>query len=158
MKNTGTTRQQMQSPEESFDILLIDDNPDDVLIVKEALQTMESQTTLHTISKGTDAVEMLRQENKDALPFLPDLALVDLKLPGKDGCDVLEAIRDNSQLENLPVIMLTNSRDSKDITRCYNANANAYLTKSEDPEEFISIVKEVERFWLKTAQLPPIPQ
>lgn len=145
------------SPEVSFDILLVEDNPGDVRLVEEAFKSAGSETTLHTISNGTTAIELIRN-NRNTLPFLPDIALVDLNLPGKDGCEVLKAIRDDPRLGNIPVIMLTSSKTSEDIERCYNAAANAYLTKPADPDEFISQVEEIERFWLKNAQLPPIPQ
>lgn len=146
-----------EETDEPIDILLIEDNPGDVRLVEEALKSTESQTTLHTISTGTAAIELLRQENGSGLPFVPDIAFVDLNLPGKDGCDVLEAIRDDPQLGHLPVIMLTSSKDSEDIDQCYNATANAYLTKPDSPDGFVSLVKAVEQFWFESAQLPPIP-
>ena len=144
--------------DEPIDILLIEDNPGDVRLVEEALKSTESQTSLHTISTGTAAIELLRQENGDGLPFVPDIALVDLNLPGKDGCDVLEAIRDDSQLKHLPVIILTSSKEREDVKQCYNATANAYLTKPDSPEGYVSLIEAVEQFWFKNAHLPPISQ
>lgn len=98
----------------------------------------------------------MTRRSTDESASLPTLALIDLNLPGMDGCEVLGTIRDDPQLQCLPVIILTSSTARDDVVRCYNANANAYLTKPTTPDEFISLVTAIERFWFEKVQLPPI--
>ncbi|MFC6764800.1 response regulator [Natrinema soli] len=137
-----------------IDILLIEDNPGDVRLTQEAFKTIDQKVTLQTIASGDNAVEFLQQSPETSLP---DLVLLDLNLPGRDGCWVLEAIRDDPQLKPLPVIMLTSSETDEDIERCYGARANAYLTKPTAPDEYTSLVDSLERFWFEQVQFPPTP-
>jgi len=143
---------------EALDILLVEDNPGDARLTQEAFKEIDCETTIHIVTNGDDALKFLTQQGAYESASLPDFVLLDLNLPGKDGCDVLEAIRNDSQLRPLPVIMLTSSGASEDIARCYNARANAYLTKPTDPAEFIMLAEAVERFWFKRVQLPPISE
>lgn len=145
--NVGTSRQ-------PIDILLVEDNPGDVRLLEEAFKETEIDQTHRVFTNGDAALDFLLQSSE---PSYPDLILLDLDLPGKDGCEVLEILREKPQLEWLPVIMLSGSSDSEDVERCYNAKANAYLTKPTDPSEFVSIVEAVEQFWCKQATLPPPP-
>lgn len=146
-----------QSPDDSIDILLVEDNPGDIRLTQEAIKATGYETALHPVTDGDEAVDLLCEMAADDPDSLPDLALVDLNLPGRDGCDVLNAIRDHSQLKLMPVIMLTSSSAREDIERCYNAGANAYLTKPADPGDFMALVQNVEQFWLEHVSLPPIP-
>lgn len=144
-----------ETDEASVDILLVEDNPGDVRLIEEAFRQAELDHTYRAFTTGSEALEYLFES--DDRP-LPDLVFLDLDLPGDDGCEVLRKIRDDSQLQCLPVIMLTGSRDADDIMRCYSATANAYLTKPTDPKEFVSLVKAVKHFWFDHTQLPSISQ
>ncbi|WP_306060542.1 response regulator [Natronococcus wangiae] len=135
------------------DILLVEDNPGDVRLIQEAFKETEIEQTHQVFTNGEDALDFLLESNECSPP---DLVFLDLNLPGKDGCEILETIRDDSQLERLPVIILTSSEDSDDVERCYRANANAYLTKPTDLDELVSVVKSVEQFWAEHVQLPLI--
>lgn len=140
---------------EPIEVLLVEDNPADIRLTREAFDAADTGIVLHSVTDGTDAIDFLTRRAGSA--SLPALALVDLNLPGADGCTVLEAIRDDPRLKPLPAIVLTSSAASDDIERCYDAQANAYLTKPTDPDEFASLVESVERFWFDRVQLPPLP-
>lgn len=146
-----------RSPADSIDILLLEDNSGDVRLVEEALEAMDREVTLHTVTDGYEAIHFLKEESSTDPPCRPDLALLDLDVPGKDGCGVLEAIRADPQLRHLPVIMLTSSDASADIARCYDAYANAYVTKPTDLDGFVSLMEEIGNFWLDRVQFPPTP-
>lgn len=136
-------------------ILLVEDNPGDVRLIEEALNSTERETELQIATDGDEAVELLTRQAREAPSDLPDLVFLDLNLPGRDGCAVLDAIRDRDRLRTLPVIMLTSSRNTDDVARCYNATANAYLTKPTAPADYRSLMEAVERFWFERAHLPP---
>lgn len=145
------------SPRRSDDvreILLIEDNPGDARLTQEACKETDCETTIHVVTNGDDALTFLTQQGAYESAPLPDVVLLDLDLPGKDGCAVLEAIRDDPQLSPVPVIMLTSSSACEDIARCYDARANAYLTKPTDLADFITLMKAIERFWFEQVQLP----
>lgn len=142
------------TPDDAIDILLVEDNPGDVRLTREAFKTADHEVSLHTVANGDDAVAYLR---RSAASSLPDLVLLDLNLPGRHGCEVLEEMRNDPQLDHLPVIVLTSSKAEEDIIRCYDASVNAYLTKPTAPDEFISLIDSIEEFWLRKAELPPIP-
>lgn len=142
---------------ETLEILHVEDNPGDARLIQEAFKEINCETTVDVVPNADDALDFLTQQGAYESVSLPDLVFLDLNLPGKDGCDVLEAIRDDPQIRPLPVIMLTSSGASEDIARCYNAQANAYLTKPTDPAEFTVLVEGVEQFF-KQVQLPPLPR
>ncbi len=152
-----TDRPQSRLPSEPVEVLLVEDNPADGRLVREAFAETDREPTVHTVSTGDAAVETLTQLATDESRSLPDLALVDLNLPGTDGCDLLEAIRGHSRLRRLPVLVLTSSVADEDVVRSYDAAANAYLTKPTDHGAYVSLMAAVERFWLDNAQLPPNP-
>lgn len=143
-----------QTPPEPVDILLVEDNPGDVRLIREALRTTNHEASLNVVMDGDDAIFSLAQQAKDAT--LPDLVLLDLNLPGRDGFEVLQAIRDDPRLEQLPVIILTSSQAEEDVARCYDAHANAYLTKPSSPDRLFALIETVERFWFEQARLPPV--
>ena len=147
-----TTR---QASDEAIDILLVEDSPGDVRLTKEAFAATDRATTLHVVSDGEEAIDFLKRRTATESVAFPDLALVDLKLPGMDGREVLETIRDDPRLEPLPVLVLTGSSDREDVERCYASQANAYLTKPTGPDEFASLARTVEQFWFEQVQLPP---
>lgn len=151
-----TTTTHQQHTDEPIDILVVEDNPGDVRLIREAFEMAETnnETELHVANTGKDAITFLTQSDEYAAAPPPDLVLLDLNLPGQDGCEILETIRTDLQLRRLPVIVLASSGSTTDIERCYNARANAYLMKPTDPNEFVSIVEGVDQFWLEQAQLP----
>lgn len=139
-----------------IDILLVEDNPGDARLTEEAFKSTATETALHIVTTGDDAVEFLRQRGEfEEAPF-PAIVLLDLNLPGGDGCEVLDTLRDDPQLQRLPVMMLTSSEAEEDIVRCYEARANAYLTKPDTIEEFNTIADTIEQFWFKQVKHPPI--
>lgn len=137
------------------DVLLVEDNPGDVRLTREALEGGETDIRLHVARDGVEALEFLRQRGEYADAPTPDAVLLDLNLPRKDGEEVLQALREDSSLPNPPVIVLTSSEASEDVIRSYELSANAYLTKPVSPDEFIETVQQFESFWLSTAKLPP---
>ena len=145
-----------RSPNEPIDVLLVEDNPGDVRLTREAFETTDAETRLHVVRDGDAAVERLTRRDGDDPAASPDLALIDLNLPGRGGCEVLEAIRDDSELDRLPVIMLTGSEESDDVAQCYDADANAYLSKPSDPDEFIGLIAALEGFWFEQVHLPSV--
>lgn len=146
------------SSDDPTEILLVEDNPADVRLIEETFGATDRETRLHTASDGYEALHFLKRAAAVESNALPELALIDLKLPGKDGCALLEAIRNDARLRRLPVIILTSSDTDVDISRCYEATANAYLTKPTTHDEFVSLVEAIEQFWIEHVQLPPSPQ
>ena len=140
--------------DEPIEILLVEDNPGDVRLTREAFRATDRETTFEVVTDGERAVEFVSRSSDRSLP---DLVLVDLNLPGRNGCAVIEAIREDPQLGCLPVIVLTSSRDEEDVARSYDARANAYLTKPTDPAEFVALARRIEEFWFDRARLPPVP-
>lgn len=145
-----------QQAADPIDILLVEDNLGDIRLTEEAFNASNHKTVVNSVTNGDEAIDLLCEQANRHLQSLPDLALVDLNLPRRDGCEVLKAVRSHSQLKPLPVIMLTSSAASEDIERCYKANANAYLTKPTDPSEFESLAESIEEFWANQAVLPSI--
>lgn len=142
-------------PDEPIDVLHVEDNERDIRLTREAFTATDRETTLHVVDDGDDTVDFLRRQGQyDSAPR-PDLVLLDLSLPGRDGHDVLETIEDTPQLRRLPVIVLTGSNRSEDIVTCYRTHANAYVSKPPTLEEFVSLVTALEAFWLEHAQLLP---
>lgn len=137
------------------DILLIEDNPGDVRLTQEAFREASFDAELHVATDGVEAMRFLKQdEGYESVPR-PDLVLLDLNLPRKDGFDVLVEIRDDPELDRLPVVVLTSSEDTEDVRRSYEQQVNAYLTKPSDPGEFVDTVRAVEEFWFEQVELPP---
>ncbi len=136
-------------------ILLVEDNPGDVRLTKEAFKQGRIENDLYVVSDGAEALDFLSQRGEyDDVPR-PDLILLDLNLPGKDGEDVLEDLKADPKLRSIPVIVLTSSRAEEDVARSYELHANAYLTKPVDPDEFIETVRAFEKFWFSVVRLPP---
>ena len=138
-----------------IDILLVEDNPGDVRLTKEALKEAKVRNNLHVVEDGVAALHFLRREGEFSGVPRPDLILLDLNLPKKDGREVLEEIKADSALKTIPVVVLTTSHAEEDIVRSYNLHANCYVTKPVDLDQFIRIVKSIEDFWLTIVRLPP---
>ncbi len=137
-----------------IDILLVEDNPGDVRLTQEALKEAKVRNNLHVVEDGVEAMEFLQRKGKYADAPHPDLVLLDLNLPRKDGREVLEEIKADERLKRIPVVVLTTSRAEEDILRSYNLHANCYVNKPVDLDEFIKIVKSIEDFWLTIVKLP----
>jgi chemotaxis family two-component system response regulator Rcp1 len=135
-------------------ILLVEDNPGDVGLVREAFLEGRLLHKLHVARDGVEALEFLRRAGKFADMPEPDLILLDLNLPKKDGREVLDDIKNDPQLREIPVIVLTTSDDEADVHRVYRLHANCYLTKPVDMDEFIRKVRGIEDFWLTLVRLP----
>ena len=144
-----------QHSPEPAQLLLVEDNPGDVRLTREAFKQGRIDNDLHTVSDGSDALDFLHQRGEYEDAPRPDLVLLDLNLPRKDGEEVLADLKDDPQLQSIPVIVLTSSRAEEDIARSYELHANAYLTKPVDPDEFIETVRAFEKFWFSVVRLPP---
>ena len=137
------------------EILLVEDNPGDVRLTKEALREGKVYSTLHWAKDGVEALEFLRRQGPHANAPRPDIILLDLNLPKKDGREVLSEIKSDDQLKHIPVVVLTTSKAEEDILRSYELHANCYVTKPVDLDQFIRVVQSIDRFWLTVVTLPP---
>jgi len=137
------------------EILLVEDNPGDVRLTKEALKEGKVYSNLHTVKDGVEAMDFLRRHGKYSSVPRPDIILLDLNLPRKDGREVLEEIKSDSDLKRIPVVVLTTSKAEEDVLRTYNLHANCYVTKPVDLEKFMVVVKTIDVFWLTVVTLPP---
>jgi CheY-like chemotaxis protein len=138
-----------------IEILLVEDNPGDVRLTQEALKEDKILNKLHVAKDGVEAMAFLRQEGKYANAIRPDLILLDLNLPKKDGREVLAEIKSDSYLKRIPVVILTVSKLEEDIIKTYDLHANCYITKPIDLNRFIEVVRAIEDFWLAIVKLPP---
>ena len=136
------------------EVLLVEDNPGDVRLTREALKDSKVLNKLHVVEDGEAALAFLRQEGAYANAPRPDLILLDLNMPRKDGREVLSIIKADENLKQIPVVILTTSDSEEDILKSYNLNANCYITKPVDFEKFIMVVKAIEEFWLTIVKLP----
>ena len=136
------------------EILLVEDNPGDVRLTEEALKEGKVLNNIHLANDGVEAVSFLQKEGKYADAVRPDLILLDLNLPKKDGREVLKEIKKDEALRRIPVVVLTTSKAEEDIIRTYDYHANCYITKPVDFDQFIKVVKSIEDFWLSVVKLP----
>ena len=136
------------------DVLLVEDDEGDVLMTREAFEYYKIQNRLHVVSDGEQAMQFLRREGQYANAPRPHLILLDLNLPKKDGREVLAEIKDDEKLKRIPVVVLTTSQNEQDVLKTYNLHANCYVTKPVDLEQFITVVKSIEDFWLGIVVLP----
>lgn len=136
------------------EILLVEDNPGDVRLTREALKEGKVCNNLHVAEDGDKALAFLRQGGNGAGAPRPDLILLDLNLPKRDGRELLAEIKSDPSLRRIPVVILTTSRAEEDILKTYDLHANCYITKPVDLEQFISVVKAIEDFWLTIVKLP----
>ncbi len=135
-------------------ILLVEDNPVDAHMAKEAFGASEGSQQLFLAKDGKEALAFLRREGQFAAAPRPDLLLLDLNLPKKDGRSVLAAIKQDSRLRRIPVVVLTTSQDRKDVFNAYDLHANCFVTKPSDIEQFNRVLKAIECFWLNVVELP----
>ncbi len=138
-----------------IEILLVEDNPGDVRLTKEALKENKINNNLNVVGDGVEALDYLKKKGKYAKNSRPDLILLDLNLPRKDGREVLTEIKKDEGLKRIPVVILTTSSAEEDILNTYNLHANCYITKPVDLEQFLKVVKSIEDFWISIVRLPP---
>lgn len=137
------------------EILLVEDSPADVRLTKEALKEEKLHNNLYVVNDGVEAMEFLRKEGKYQKAIRPDLILLDLNLPKKDGREVLKEIKNDDDLKTIPVVILTISKAEEDVLKSYNLHANCYITKPIDLNQFTKVVKSIKDFWLTIVKLPP---
>jgi CheY-like chemotaxis protein len=137
-----------------MEILLVEDNPGDVLLTREALQEGKVSNNLHCVRDGIEALAFLNRKNPFADAPRPDVIFLDLNLPRKNGYEVLSIIKSDSNLRRIPVVILTSSKAEKDVLYSYDQHANCFITKPVDLEKFMSVVQTIDHFWVKIATLP----
>src|ERR1700689_498165 len=138
----------------AIEVLLVEDSPGDVRLTREAFRDAKVHIKLHVASDGTKAMAFLKREGEYADAPRPDLILLDLNLPKKDGRQVLEEIKESLLLKSIPVVILTTSSSEADILRSYLLHANCYITKPVGLEGFLKVVKSIDSFWLSVVKLP----
>jgi two-component system, chemotaxis family, response regulator Rcp1 len=137
-----------------IEILLVEDNPGDVRLTEEALKEGKFLNRLHVVQDGVAALDFLHRRGAYADAVRPDLVLLDLNLPRKDGREVLAEIKSDEDLRRIPVVILTTSSSDEDILRSYNLHANCYVTKPVDLDQFIRVVGSIHDFWFSVVKLP----
>ena len=142
------------SERKTIEILLVEDNPGDARLAWEAIREARVCNNLRWVSDGVDALAYLRREGRFADVRRPDLILLDLNLPRKDGREVLAEIKSDENLKRIPVVVLTTSQADEDVIKAYHLNANCYIPKPMDLERFIKVVSAIESFWLTVVKLP----
>ncbi len=136
-------------------ILMVEDNPDDIELTVEALKDARVGNFLSVVKDGEEALSYLRCQGKHRQAVRPDLILLDLNMPRKNGRDVLREIKNDPQLKRIPVVILTTSQAEEDILHTYDLHANCYITKPVDFNQFLKVVRSIEDFWLTVVKLPP---
>jgi chemotaxis family two-component system response regulator Rcp1 len=139
---------------ETIEVLLVEDSPGDVRLTREAFKDAKVYLNLHVASDGAEAMAFLNREGEHANAPRPDLILLDLNLPKKDGREVLQEIKESPTLKSIPVVILTTSASDADILRSYRLHANCYITKPVGLDGFLEVVKSIDTFWLSVVKLP----
>lgn len=145
----------VQTESKPIEILMVEDNAADVRLTTEAFRDTGTHNRLNVVGDGEEAMDFLRREGRYSDAARPDLILLDLNLPRKDGREVLKEIKQDPDLKRIPVVVITTSDNEKDILKAYDMHVNAYITKPVDFDKFVSIVGAIEDFWLTVAKLPP---
>ncbi len=138
-----------------IDILLVEDNPGDVRLTREAFKEGKVVNTLHVVQDGVEALAFLRHEGAYAKSIHPDIILLDLNLPRMNGHELLANIKTDPELKRIPVVILTTSKSELDIVESYDLHANCYIAKPVNMERFIKVVQSIENFWFTVVKLPP---
>ncbi|EFK98397.1 MULTISPECIES: response regulator [unclassified Streptomyces] len=144
----------MNPPVEPIEVLLVEDDPGDELMTREAFEDNKIRNTLHVVRDGQEALDFLYRQGEHADAPRPDLILLDLNLPKYDGRQVLERIKSDDNLAHIPVVVLTTSSAEEDILRSYRLHANAYVTKPVDLDQFIAAVRQIDDFFVTVVRLP----
>jgi CheY-like chemotaxis protein len=137
-----------------IEVLLVEDDPGDVLLIREAFEDNKVANRLHVVADGVEAIEFMRQSGEHAEAPRPDLVLLDLNLPRKDGREVLAEVKNDDELRSIPVVVLTTSQAEEDVLRSYDLHANAYVTKPVDFDRFIGVVRQIDQFFVSVVKLP----
>lgn len=137
-----------------IEILLVEDNPDDANLTVDALKEGRVRNNVRVVEDGIEAMSYLRREGRNATALRPDLILLDLNLPRKNGREVLAEIKEDRDLKRIPVVIMTTSKSEQDVFDSYNLHANCYVTKPVDLDQFLGVVKKIEDFWLTIVKLP----
>jgi chemotaxis family two-component system response regulator Rcp1 len=137
-----------------IEVLLVEDSSGDVRLTREAFKDAKVHINLHVVSDGTKAMAFLLRQGEHANAPRPDLVLLDLNLPKKDGREVLQEIKESPTLKSIPVVILTTSASEADILRSYRLHANCYITKPVDLDGFLKVIKSIDSFWLSVVKLP----
>ena len=137
------------------EVLLVEDNPADVLLTREAFKERDVAVNLRVVQDGEDALACLRREGVFADCVIPDFVLLDLNLPRKDGHEVLQEVKNDPALKQIPIVIFTSSEAREDVLSCYRAHANCYLTKPSNLDQFTKVFQAIDDFWFNSAQLPP---
>jgi len=140
---------------QEIEVLLVEDSPGDIRLTQEALKDAKMHVNLQIARDGIDAMSFLKQEGEHAKARRPDLILLDLNLPKKDGREVLQEIKESPTLKSIPVVVLTTSASNKDILQSYMLHANCYINKPVNLDGFLKVVKTIDTFWLSVVKLPP---
>jgi chemotaxis family two-component system response regulator Rcp1 len=143
---------------QTINVLLVEDSPGDIRLTQEALKDAKMHINLHVARDGEEAMVFLRHEGEQADAPRPDLILLDLNLPKKDGREVLKEIKEDPTLMTIPVVILTTSASEADILRSYSLHANCYITKPVDLDGFLTVVKSIDNFWMSVVKLPGKPR
>ena len=138
-----------------IEILLVEDSPGDVRLTREALKEGKVRNNLHTVPDGVEALAFLRREARFSNVPRPDLILLDLNMPKKDGREVLKEVKDDPTLRSIPVVVLTTSKSDEDVLKSYDLHANCYIPKPVELDHFITVIQSIEDFWLTIVKLPP---
>ncbi|MGR3310258.1 MAG: response regulator [Candidatus Brocadiales bacterium] len=145
----------VESNIKQIEILMVEDGPGEVRLTKEVFKDCTVRNKVHVAEDGVEAMAFLRKEGKYADAVRPDLILLDLNLPRKDGREVLKEIKSDEKLKSIPIIILTVSNTEEDIIKTYNLHTNSYIIKPMDLDEFVEVVKSIQKFWFVIAKLPP---
>jgi CheY-like chemotaxis protein len=140
---------------DSIDILVVEDNPGDARLIREILNENKLYSSLYIVNDGVEAMSFLHNEGKFSIAPKPDLIILDLNLPRKDGREVLAEIKADDELKHMPIVIMTISQAEEDILKTYKLHANCYITKPIDLNEFIKVIKSIEDFWFSVVKLPP---
>jgi len=144
----------MENDTRSIEILLVEDNPGDARLTIEAMREAKVRNRMHVVEDGVEAMAFLRRQGRFGEAPRPDLILLDLNLPRKDGREVLAEVKADPALKRIPVVILTTSRAEEDVLRAYDLHANCYVTKPVDLAQFMKIVSQIDEFWVKVVTLP----
>jgi CheY-like chemotaxis protein len=137
-----------------IEVLLVEDDPGDVLLIREAFEHNKLSNRLHVVPDGVEALEFMRRRGEYADAPRPDLVLLDLNLPRKDGREVLGEVKEDAELRTIPIVVLTTSQAEEDVLRSYDLHANAYVTKPVDFDRFIGVVRQIDDFFVSVVKLP----
>jgi two-component system response regulator len=143
-----------QNEQRPWELLIVDDNPGDSELLRIALGQWQSRICIHVVEDGDQALQYVRREGRFTEAQPPDLIVLDLHLPGRDGIEILNEIRGDHRLRNTPVVMMSTSDSRRDIERAYSSHVNSYITKTADADAFMGLIQALDHYWFHAVQLP----